>query len=407
MHNERSAHCGHWPTLLACFLHFDVSFSLWVLLGALGIYIAESAHLSPAEKGLLVAIPILSGSLLRVPLGLLSDRVGGKRVGMAILAFLFLPLTLGWLAGEGLSSLLAIGLMLGTAGASFAVALPLASRWYPPQRQGLVMGIAAAGNSGTVMTNLFAPPLANWYGWHNVLGLAMIPLGLTLIAFTLLAKDSPAHAKGQPLGRYLRALRQPDLWWFCCLYAVTFGGYVGLSSFLPLFFRDQFQVSALVAGQLTALAAFVGSLLRPLGGYLADKRGGVRVLSWLLLCIGLGYLLCAQRPALTVMAALIVGVMACSGMANGAVFQLVPQRFREEIGIATGVVGAIGGCGGFLLPNLLGQAKQITGSFAYGFILLGAVAVSVLLLLRILAGWQDGWRLSWRAPGAIEAFEEG
>src|SRR5688500_7721232 len=192
--NDAPTTKGHLPTLLASFLHFDLSFMLWVLLGALGIFIAQDLKLSPAEKGMMVAIPILSGSLLRVPIGLLSDRYGGKRVGVAMLAFLFLPLLLGWQLGDSLPSLLAVGLMLGTAGASFAVALPLASRWYPPQRQGLVMGIAAAGNSGTVIANLLAPRLAEAVGWHNVLGLAMLPLALVLVAFALLAKDSPKGA---------------------------------------------------------------------------------------------------------------------------------------------------------------------------------------------------------------------
>src|SRR5262245_17551923 len=173
---------------------------LWVLLGALGIYIAEGAHLNAGEKGLMVAVPVLSGSLLRLPLGLLSDRIGGKRVGIALLAFLFVPLALGWQAGSSLPTLLAIGLMLGTAGASFAVALPLASRWYPPERQGLAMGIAAAGNSGTAIANLVAPMLADAVGWHNVLGLAMLPLTLVLVAFTLLAKDSPGRSTGLPAG---------------------------------------------------------------------------------------------------------------------------------------------------------------------------------------------------------------
>src|SRR6476619_5372954 len=186
---------GHLPTLIAAFLHFDLSFMLWVLLGALGIFIAQDLKLSPAEKGLMVAIPILSGSLLRVPSGLLSDRFGGKRVGIAMLAFLFLPLLLGWQLGGSLPELLAVGLMLGTAGASFAVALPLASRWYPPQRQGLVMGIAAAGNSGTVIANLAAPRLALLVGWHNVLLLATIPLALVIVAFALLAKDSPGATR--------------------------------------------------------------------------------------------------------------------------------------------------------------------------------------------------------------------
>jgi MFS transporter, NNP family, nitrate/nitrite transporter len=386
---------GHKPTLFAAFIHFDMSFMLWVLLGPLGIYIAESAGLTPAQKGLMVAIPILSGSLLRIPLGLLSDHLGSRKVGIGMLCFLYLPLTFGWLAGESFSALIMIGLMLGTAGASFAVALPLASRWYPPERQGLVMGIAAAGNSGTVITNLIAPKLANYWGWHNVLGLAMIPLTIVLVAFILLAKESPNRAS-RPVGQYLSALRVSDLWWFCLLYSVTFGGYVGLSSFLPLFFRDQYHISPVSAGYLTALAAFAGCCARPLGGYLADKLGGVKILSIILLSIALIYALGSTLPSLSLMVVVLVCGMICFGLGNGAVFQLVPQRFINEIGIATGVVGAIGGLGGFLLPNVLGLIKQSTGSFGYGFLILSAFALVATLTLRALVLMRTGWQLSWQ-----------
>jgi NNP family nitrate/nitrite transporter-like MFS transporter len=398
---------GHWPTLVASFLHFDLSFMLWVLLGALGIYIAESLGLSPAEKGLLVAVPILSGSLLRIPLGLLSDRLGSKRVGVAMLAFLFVPLALGWRAGDTLPALLAIGLMLGTAGASFAVALPLASRWYPPERQGLAMGVAAAGNSGTVLANLVAPRLADVVGWHNVLGLAMLPLGVVLLAFLVLAKDSPVPTTGQPLRHYLTALAHGDIWWFCLLYSVTFGGYVGLSSFLPLFFRDQYALDPVTAGYLTALAAFVGSGVRPVGGYLADRLGGARMLSMLLLGIGAIYALVSLLPAVELMAGLVVVGMLCLGMGNGAVFQLVPQRFQHQIGIATGVVGAVGGLGGFGLPLVLGNIKQGTGSFAPGFVVLALLAFAALTTLRFLVIIRPGWRVSWRPPQPAAGRERG
>lgn len=398
---QRPVGAGHRPTLIACFLHFDVSFMLWVLLGALGIYIAEAAQLGPAEKGLVVAVPILSGSLLRVPLGLLGDRVGGKRVGVAMLATLFVPLALGWRAGESLPTLLAVGLLLGTAGASFAVALPLASRWYPPERQGLVMGIAAAGNSGTVIANLLAPRLADAVGWHNVLSLAMLPLALVLVAFALMARDSPDRTRGLPVATYLAALRQGDMWWFCLFYSVTFGGYVGLSSFLPIFLRDQYEVGPVTAGYLTALAAFVGSGVRPLGGYLADRLGGVRLLTVLLLGVATAYAFAAQLPALPPMVALLVATMACLGMGNGAVFQLVPLRFRTEIGIATGVVGAVGGLGGFALPTLLGTVKQSTGSFAPAFLLLALLAFAAVAALAALRASRPAWRLTGtRAAGS-------
>jgi NNP family nitrate/nitrite transporter-like MFS transporter len=391
-----SAPTGHLPTLVASFLHFDLCFMLWVLPGALGIFIAQDLQLGPAAKGLMVAIPILSGSLLRVPMGLLSDRCGGKRVGLAMLVFLLVPLLAGWQFGTSLPALLAVGLLLGTAGASFAVALPLASRWYPPQRQGLVMGIAAAGNSGTVIANLLAPRLAAIVGWHNVLGLATIPLALVILTFAVLAKDSPSVTRGQPLRAYLAALTSSDLWWFCLLYSVTFGGYVGLSSFLPTFLHDQYGMEPISAGYLTALAAFVGSGLRPVGGWLADRFGGVQMLTILLLGIVATYGLGAQLPPLGVMVVLVVLGMACLGMGNGAVFQLVPQRFRQQIGVATGTIGAIGGLGGFMLPNVLGMVRQHTGSFGVGFMILAGIALAVLVLLRVLVAVRRGWRVAWR-----------
>jgi NNP family nitrate/nitrite transporter-like MFS transporter len=387
---------GHKPTVFAAFLHFDLSFMIWVLLGALGVSISESLGLSAAQKGLMVAVPILSGSVMRIPLGLLSDRFGGRRVGIAMLLALYLPLLAGWRAGTSLGVLIAVGLLLGVAGASFAVVLPLASRWYPPERQGLVMGIAAAGNSGTVVANLVAPRIAAMVGWHGVLALTTIPLTLVLIVFAMLAKDSPTRVTAQSLSSYLTVLRERELWWFCLFYAVTFGGYVGLSSFMPILLRDQYRLPAVTAGYLTALAALAGSGLRPLGGYVADRIGGVRLLSLLFLGIATTYAAASRIPALTPMVAVLVTAMVCLGLGNGAVFQLVPQCFRRQIGIATGVVGAVGGLGGFMLPTMLGQFKQHTGSFAAGFIVLGAMAAIALLLLRWLMATNVNWKRSWR-----------
>jgi MFS transporter, NNP family, nitrate/nitrite transporter len=389
---------GHTPTLIASFLHFDVCFMLWVLLGALGIFIADAVRLDAGQKGMMVAIPVLTGSLLRLPLGVLSDRVGGRRVGIGILLFLLGPLLLGWRMGSNVETIYVLGAMLGVAGASFAVVLPLASRWYPPERQGLVMGIAAAGNSGTVLANLFAPRLATVVGWHNVFGLALVPLMVVLALFAMMARDSSEVGRSQPLARYVRALQEPDIWFFSVLYCVTFGGYVGLGSFLPIFLRDHYGLTAVNAGSLTALAAFVGSGIRPLGGYVADRIGGVRLLRWLLLAIAAVYAAASTLPPLPMMAAVLVAGMACLGSGNGAVFQLVPLRFREEIGLATGIVGAVGGIGGFLLPNLLGQIKMRAGTFGPGFLVLAAFAGVALAAVHALVVKRREWRLSWALP---------
>ncbi|HTK48659.1 MAG TPA: MFS transporter [Gemmatimonadaceae bacterium] len=376
---------GHPPTLVAAFLHFDVSFMLWVLLGALGVSISDTLGLTPAEKGLLVAVPILSGSLMRVPLGVLSDRFGGRRTGMGMLIALFVPLLVGWRAGTSLPILIGVGLLLGVAGASFAVALPLASRWYPAERQGLVMGIAAAGNSGTVVANLVAPRIAASAGWHAVLALAMLPLGIVLVAFASLAKDSPYAAAPASASSYVAVLRTRELRWLCLFYAITFGGYVGLGSFMPLLLRDQYGLPGVTAGYVAALAAFAGSAARPLGGWIADRVGGVRLLSVLLGCIGALYFAAAAAPPFRWMSIVLVATMICLGLGNGAVFQIVPQCFRRRIGVATGVVGATGGLGGFAIPMLLGHVEQATGSFSVAFILFGTTVLLALTALRALA----------------------
>src|SRR5262249_38383521 len=181
---------------------------------------------------------------------------------------------MGWALASGNGPLYLLGAMLGTAGASFSVVLPLASRWYPPERQGLVMGIAAAGNSGTVLANLFAPRLAGIVGWQNVFGLALVPLIVVLVLFAVMARDSGQAGQPQPCVRCARALQEPGIWFFSVLYCGTFGGYVGLGSFLPIFLRDHYGLTAVNAGLLTALVAFVGSGIRPLGGYVADRIGG-------------------------------------------------------------------------------------------------------------------------------------
>ena len=218
--------------------------------------------------------------------------------------------------------------------------------------------------------------------------------------FVLLAKESPRRGPRPSMAQYLRALRERDLWSFCLLYSVTFGGYVGLGSFLPLMLRDQYQVTPVTAGLLTALVAGVGSLSRPAGGIVADRVGGAPLLSMLLGVIAVAYAACATLPTLPVIVAVIAVLMLCLGLGNGAVFQMVPQRFAREIGLVTGVVGAIGGIGGFILPNVLGQARAVTGSFSMGFVILTALAAGAVLLLRALMATTDGWRGSWRADEA-------
>jgi NNP family nitrate/nitrite transporter-like MFS transporter len=396
------ARSGHLPTLGLAFLYFDVSFMIWVLLGVLGVHVAHDLGLGAADTGLLVALPILGGSLARIPMGLLVDRIGPKRTGLGAMAVTALPLVWAWRAGTSLGELHALGLLLGVAGGSFAVALPLASRWYPPRHQGLAMGVAGAGNSGTVLAALFAPRLADRVGWHAVFGLALIPLVVVALAFAALARESPEQPPPQRLGSYLRLGREIDTWWFCLFYMFTFGGFVGLASFLVVFFHDHYGLSRVSAGSFAALCVLSGSLLRPIGGYLADRFGGVRMLSTLLGLAALGLCAVGLLPRLGIVTALLFGVMALLGMSNGSVFQLVPQRFRRQVGVATGVVGAAGGVGGFLLPNVLGQARELSGSYAAGFFCIGAGGLGCLAVLRaVVPSWRREWLADRPARDAI------
>lgn len=382
-----SERCKRRTTLLGCFLHFDFSFMVWILIGALGIPLADAAQLSPAQKGFVVALPILVGSLLRIPVGLCADRFGGRRVGILLLAFLFVPLTLSWRLTPTLPSLIVVGAMLGTAGASFAVALPLASRWFPPERQGLALGIAAAGNSGTVVTNLVAPRLAASIGVSSTFLVAMVALAFVLGAFCLLAHEPPR--KAAPLS--MPSFRDADLRWMCLFYMITFGGYVGLSSFLPLLLRDGYGVSTINAGFITGALAFVGSASRPIGGILADRFGGARMLAVLMIPITSAYAFDASGPPLPLLIASLAVSMLCLGLGNGAVFQIVPQRFDRNIGAVTGLVGALGGLGGFMLPTLLGTVRGQTGSFAFGFAALAVVASIAAIALRVLLSPTGKW----------------
>ncbi|WP_121611043.1 MFS transporter [Mesobacillus foraminis] len=385
---------GHPKTLLSSFLYFDVSFMIWVMLGALGVYISQDFGLSPSEQGLVVAIPILAGSFFRIVLGILTDRIGPKKTATIGMSVTMLPLLWGMFAGETLTEIYAIGILLGVAGASFAVALPMASRWYPPHLQGTANGIAGAGNSGTLFATLFGPRLAEAYGWHAVMGIAIIPLAIVFVFFLLMAKDAPSQPAPQPLVNYLKVFSHRDTWLFCLLYSVTFGGFVGLTSFLSIFFVDQYGLSKVQAGDFVTLCVAAGSFFRPVGGMLADKIGGIRVLSLLFLGVCLCMIGVSQLPTIFLVTALLFTGMMCLGMGNGAVFQLVPQRFQKEMGMVTGIVGAAGGIGGFFLPTLLGVLKETTGTYASGFLTFAVIAIAAFGILS-LAGlaWKKKWNV--------------
>jgi MFS transporter, NNP family, nitrate/nitrite transporter len=393
---------GHTPTLFSAFLYFDLSFMVWVLLGPLAVQIAADLHLTPAQKGLMVATPVLAGALLRLVMGVLVDHLQPKKAGLIGQVIVMVALAAAWLLGiHTYQQALLLGIGLGFAGAAFAVALPLASRWYPPQHQGAAMGIAGAGNSGTVFAALFAPTLAVWYGWNNVFGLALIPLAIAFVVYVLMAKDAPESAAPKSLAQYLAVLKDKDAWWFMFFYSVTFGGFVGLAQSLTIYFNDQYGLSAVTAGYFTAACVLAGSVMRPLGGFIADRVGGIRTLLVMYALAALFIFAVSFGPESRWLAlGVFVAAMLALGAGNGAVFQLVPQRFRKEIGVMTGLVGMAGGIGGFYLASSLGFAKQHTGSYQVGFLIFAGLAVLALFGLH---GVKTRWRTTWGSSAVTSA----
>lgn len=387
---------GHTPTLFAAFLYFDLSFMVWVMLGPLAVQIAQDLNLTPAQKGLMVATPVLAGALLRIVMGVLVDHLKPKKAGVIGQVIVIAALLTAWFLGvHTYTQVLMLGIVLGVAGAAFAVALPLASRWYPPEHQGTALGIAGAGNSGTVFAALFAPRLAEAFGWSNVFGIAVIPLVVALVVYVWLAKDSPDCPPAKPLTEYLKVLRDKDAWWFMFFYGVTFGGFVGLASSLTIYFNDQYGLSPVTAGYLTAACVFAGSLVRPAGGMVADRIGGIKTLSLMYVLAAVFITLVSFGMREVWMALLLfVCAMLALGMGNGAVFQLVPQRFRSEIGVMTGLVGMAGGIGGFYLASSLGYSRQLSGSYQTGLVIFAALAIVALIGLTAV---KSRWRTTWGA----------
>lgn len=383
---------GHWPTLLAAFLYFDFCFAIWVLNGAMAPFISESFSLTPAQKGFMISVPILAGALIRFPLGVLAQYVGRKSAALVEMVLIVLVLGYGSLFVDSYGHVLAMGALLGIAGASFGVALSLGSGWYPPRLKGLAMGIAGAGNSGTVLAVLFAPPLAARFGWQAVYGLAAATMLLPMTVMWFVAKEPPDRVH-QSLRAHLACLFEKDGWIFSAIYVVTAGGFIGVASFLPTYFYDQFRVTKVEAGQLTMLATLMSAVARIVGGRLADRIGGINVLSGVLLLVAATLLLCGLAGASLALSTLLLAFyFILLGAGSGALFQLVPLRWPTTTAVVVSMIGEIGAFGGGFIPNAMGQSKHYTGTYAWGFVAFAVVPVTMLTLLRLVQGrWTRSW----------------
>ena len=388
---------GHSPTLFAAFLYFAFSCCIWVLNGAMAPFISETFNLSPAEKGLMLSIPILAGALMRFPLGILSQYIGRKKATLVEMGLICVAMLFGFFFVKSFNDLLAMGVLLGIAGASFGVALSLGAGSFPAKNKGLAMGLVGAGNVGTAVSVLIAPPLAQAFGWVTVYGLAAIAICIPMVVMIVFAKepdDLDAHASFK---EHIACLLEKDGWAFSMIYAVTFGGFIGLATFLPTYYYDQFGVSKVQAGQLTMLAAFMGAALRVFGGWISDRWGGINTLSVVLVTIAATLVLCGLSGGSLVATTLLVMLcFSALGAGNGAVFQLVPLRWPLSTAVAGSMIGEFGALGGGLVPSAMGLSKQYLGTYAWGFI---GFAVLALLMLGMLRVMQLRWTRTWAENG--------
>lgn len=408
---------GHAPTLFMAFLYFDMSFMVWTMLGPLSTEIAEAlaltGHIMTAgEKATLLSLPILSGAFLRIILGFSVDKLGAKITALSSQSIVIASLLTAYIMGDSITydALLIVALGLGFAGASFAVALPQAGQWYPPKLQGVVLGIAGAGNIGVVIDFMFAPKIAELWGWHSVFGVGAFMAIIVFIAYAFIAKNAPESvykARPKKLRDYGKLLKDKDTWWFSLFYAISFGGFVGFAGYMKVYLMNTYQADMsafgldmfneenvkVIAGYFGALCIFAGAILRPFGGNTADKIGGIKALYFfygmVLILVTISALI--QLPFFLAIFVLFL-IMANLGMANGAVFQLVPQRFAKDIGIMTGLVGCAGGIGGTAFIKTLGWSKEVFDGYSAGFLIFAGVVIIALLGLTFV---KTRWRTTW------------
>lgn len=441
---SQSLKSGNWRALVACFLYFDTGFTVWVMLGPLAPFIGHDITMTPAQTGFLVAVPVLGAAILRVTLGNLYQSYDGRKIAlMGVLLSAIPSLVLLLMPGTpSYTLMLVLGVFLGIGGASFAVALPMAGSNYPPKVQGLVLGLAAAGNIGAVLDGFMFPGLADKFGWAHAAGAALPLLGLAALALVFWAKDAGvktgsvsramtsfyitvfglialvlcvnagAFGAGKTgvlvlpvLGallaiavlpkHYRSVLGERDTWVIMLVYSITFGGFVGMSSYVTTLLISLYGMPRLEAGLFMSLLAFLGALVRPLGGLIADRISGVRALTLLLAAISAGdFAFAAWMPPQAAGIVLLIGIYLCFGLGNGATFQLVPQRWIGKTGLMSGIIGAAGGIGGFYLPVIMGIAKESTGSYQMGFATFGGLAaVAFLLVVALRTHW-----MAWALP---------
>lgn len=378
---------GNTRALVLATLAFTVSFYAWSMLGPLGPDLQDLMALSELQLAMLIAVPVLLGSLLRIPLGVITDRHGGRKVFTWLMALTLIPLTGLAIWHESFPWVIGCALFLGLGGASFAVGVPFVSRWYPASQQGMALGLYGMGMGGTVLAGLTAPRIADAWGVSAPFIFGIVLVAAMAVIFGLLARDAPvprATASGGMFSAVTVFRERPAAWAPTFYYFVAFGGFVAMFAYLPKLLTAEHALDKPDAAARAAGFALIAVVARPIGGWLADRIGVDAVLSAsfigsAVLAVGLAFGYSSMVP-LTVCA---LAIAAAFGLGTGAVFKLVAQDFPDRVGAVTGVVGAAGGLGGFFPPLVMAMVNSVTGSYLLGFVLLAITACIALLVLRL------------------------
>lgn len=364
---------------------FSVSFAAWSVISPLSRQIQADYKLDNTAISLLIAVPTLLGALMRVPMGILTDRLGGRKVFTALLLFTLLPLAfLGF--ANSYWAYIAGAFFLGIAGASFAVGIPFVSRWFSPEKQGSALGIYGIGNIGTAAAVFATLPLVHAFGGRpGAFWFYLIPVAIMAAVFGIFARDAPGLVQPPPLAASLAAVcRMPMTWHLGLFYFVTFGGFVFFANYLPQLLGDWFPLDRQDAPLQATIFTMGATFARPVGGWFADQMGGAKVLIWVFAFVFLTRLVLAWQAGnanIVIVTDLLFSLALGLGIGNGAIFKLVAQYFPKNTGLAGGLVGAAGGLGGFFPPLIMGAVRDYTGSYALGFIILAALAALCLAVL--------------------------
>jgi NNP family nitrate/nitrite transporter-like MFS transporter len=393
-----SAKAKQWSVLTGSTLAFTVCFAVWMMFAVIGIPIKKTLGLSETEFGLLAATPVLTGSLIRLPLGMWTDKFGGRIVFFALMLLTVVPI---WMIGEATQywQFLVLGLFVGLAGGSFSVGIAYVARWFERRQQGLAMGVFGAGNSGAAVTKFVAPALVVGYGWTMVPKVYAAAMLVTALAFWLLSHHERSHVVSGTVTvkKQLEALRDPRVWKYCQYYSIVFGGYVGLSLWMTKYYITEYGFAIQNAALLAACFSLPGGVLRAIGGWLSDRFGAHPVTWWVML-LSWVCLFFLSYPQMDIVVKTVNGdrlmhmglnvwtftaLMFVMGVAwavgKASVFKYISDEYGQNIGVVSGIVGLIGGMGGFLLPIMFGALVDVTGINSSIFMLLWGITLVSLV----------------------------